>query len=309
MTFEVADENSYSFYWKPFEDLLRDKKTVFFSGDGIYYKINLNTLSGNGSFLLQRYDIHQLLNPCQFLTKRSLAAPTTAVLIGDPIFDADLSGAYRSKADSVTQFGALPGTMAEIKAIENILRSKNWKTTVLLKGNATERNLKKIQSPGILHIATHGFFSTEFVSLNEEAKKDFLFHSGIVLSGANRQTERETSSFRDDGIVTAYEVMNLDLSKTELVVLSACETGLGKIENGEGVYGLQRSFLQAGARNVMISLWKVDDSYTKELMIKFYSYFSRGFSKRESLKLAQLDQMKHVSDPKHWGGFILIGAD
>jgi CHAT domain-containing protein len=231
------------------------------------------------------------------------------VLIGDPLFDADLSGAYRSKADSVTQFGALPGTMAEIKAIENILHTNHWKTSVLLKGNATERNLKKIRSPDILHIATHGFFSAEFVSLNEEAKKDFLFHSGIVLSGANRQTERETTPFRDDGIVTAYEVMNLDLSQTELVVLSACETGLGKIENGEGVYGLQRSFLQAGARNVMISLWKVDDVYTKDLMIKFYAYFSRGFPKHESLKLAQLEQMKHVSDPKHWGGFILIGVD
>jgi len=199
--------------------------------------------------------------------------------------------------------------MAEIKAIDHILRSKNWKTTALLKGNATERNLKKIQSPGILHVATHGFFSAEFVSLNEEAKKDFLFHSGIVLSGANRQIERETIPFRDDGIVAAYEVMNLDLSQTDLVVLSACETGLGKIENGEGVYGLQRSFLQAGARNVMISLWKVDDIYTKELMIRFYTYLSRGFSKRESLKLAELDQMKHVPDPKHWGGFILIGAD
>ncbi len=113
----------------------------------------------------------------------------------------------------------------------------------------------------------------------------------------------------DDGILTAFEVMNLDLSTTHLVVLSACETGLGKIENGEGVYGLQRSFLQAGARNIMISLWKVDDLMTQELMIKFYHHLFQGHSDRAALKLAQLDQLKKYRNPFGWGGFIMIGID
>jgi len=311
LTFEVPDQNSYSYYWKPFENALNGKTKIFLSGDGVYHKLNLNTLrqQDKGPYLLQLYEIHELLNPAQLLEQKRTSHNETAVLIGDPVFDIDLHSTARSEEDRSKKFNALPGTYAEITAIDEILKSRNWKTAMFLKASATERNLKRIHSPGLLHIATHGFFSTEFVSLNEEAKKDFLFHSGLILSGANKHLSEETQPFHDDGIVTAYEVMNLDLANTDLVVLSACETGLGKIENGEGVYGLQRSFLQAGARSVLISLWKVDDDPTKELMIKFYSYLSKGISKTESLKLAQLDQMKRFNNPMQWGGFVLVGAD
>jgi CHAT domain-containing protein len=103
--------------------------------------------------------------------------------------------------------------------------------------------------------------------------------------------------------------MNLDLTHTHLVVLSACETGLGKLENGEGVYGLQRSFLQAGARNILISLWKVDDQFTQELMVKFYQYLFQGKVEREALRLAQIDLMKTNPNPVGWGSFIVVGLD
>jgi CHAT domain-containing protein len=145
------------------------------------------------------------------------------------------------------------------------------------------------------------------VSLNQEAKQEFLFHSGLVLTGANKSLAAGSTSFQNDGIVTAFEVMNLDLSQTQLVVLSACETGLGKIENGEGVFGLQRSFMQAGARNVLISLWKVDDEATRDLMIKFYQYLAKGESLHNSLKKAQADQSRLLKDPSLWGGFVLVG--
>ena len=174
---------------------------------------------------------------------------------------------------------------------------------------ATERNVRETHSPDILHIATHGFFSTNNVKLNTKTKKDFLFYSGLVFAGANKNINEDKGQSADDGILTAFEVMNLDLAATHLVVLSACETGLGKIENGEGVYGLQRSFLQAGARNIMISLWKVDDVMTQELMIKFYHYLFQGYSDRAALKLAQLDQLKKFRNPFGWGGFIMIGID
>jgi CHAT domain-containing protein len=101
--------------------------------------------------------------------------------------------------------------------------------------------------------------------------------------------------------------MNLDLTNTHLVVLSACETGLGKIENGEGVFGLQRSFMQAGARNVLISLWKVDDEATRDLMIAFYRYLALGNTLHDSLKKAQADQAAIHADPSLWGGFVLVG--
>jgi CHAT domain-containing protein len=188
-----------------------------------------------------------------------------------------------------------------------LLKKHSWRSGLFLKGAATEENLKAVRSPGILHLASHGFFSSEVVALNAEAKNEFLFHSGLVLAGANQSLSAGTTSFANDGIVTAFEVMNLDLANTQLVVLSACETGLGKIENGEGVFGLQRSFMQAGARNVLISLWKVDDQATRDLMIKFYEYLTNGNSLHDSLKKAQSDQAKLSLDPALWGGFVLVG--
>lgn len=312
LIYDVPDENSYPHYWKPFEAVIGSKSKIYLSGDGVYHRLNLNTLRQpeTGQFLLQRYDIHYLLNPAQFLEKQKVSfSSRKAVLIGDPVFDMIDIEQAKSRNGELQKFASLPGTNTEIVKINEILKSNAWTTSVFLKRLATEKNLKNVRSPDILHIATHGFFSTDRVKLSAEAKKDFLFYSGLVLSGANRNLDKETQEIYDDGILTAYEVMNLDLSHTHLVVLSACETGLGKIENGEGVYGLQRSFLQAGARNILISLWKVDDQITQELMVRFYQYLFQGKSEREALKLAQLDQLKKSSNPISWGGFIVVGLD
>jgi len=309
--YQVKDENTYPYYWKPFEPFIQGKTTLYFSGDGVYHQININTLQEpvTGQYNLQRYNVHYLLNPAQVIEQRKTAFKgKQAALFGDPLFDLSLGEAKTRNDDR--KFSALPGTHTEIVRIDEILKAKTWTTSVYLKRTATEKNLKAIRSPAILHIATHGFFSADKVPLSAEVKKDFLFHSGLILSGANKNLDTETQPLDDDGILTAYEVMNLDLSGTNLVVLSACETGLGKIENGEGVYGLQRSFLQAGARDILISLWKVDDKVTQELMVKLYEYLFQGKSEQEALKLAQLDLItKNDTHPVLWGGFILMGMD
>jgi CHAT domain-containing protein/Tfp pilus assembly protein PilF len=310
MKFEVDDGLSYKFFWEPIQRTLGGKTRIYLASDGVYHKLNVNTLREpqTGKFLLERYDIIHLLNPIQFLeNKRPFNdSKRNAVLMGDPVFDVD-PGGPRERGVAFNHFTGLPGTQAELRAIDKVLKANSWKTGLFLKGAATEANLKALHSPTILHLASHGFFSSEIVSLNVEAKKEFLFHSGIVLTGANQSLATRSTSFENDGIVTAFEVMNIDLTNTQLVVLSACETGLGKIENGEGVFGLQRSFMQAGARNVLISLWKVDDEMTKDLMIKFYQYLTLGHSLSQSLKQAQLDQSRIVSNPSSWGGFILVG--
>lgn len=310
LKYAVKDELSYHYFWKPIEHLLPGKRKIYFSSDGVYHRINMNTLRDpeSGKYLLEKYDIVFLLNPIQFLEHKTPVNKNirSAVLMGDPVFDADLN-TPRERSVEFNHFSGLPGTQEELKAIDKVLKSHSWKTSLYLKGAATEDNLKSVHSPTLLHIASHGFFSSDVVSLNTEAKKEFLFHSGIVLTGANKSLSSGSTDFQNDGIITAFEVMNLDLANTQLVVLSACETGLGKIENGEGVFGLQRSFMQAGARNVLISLWKVDDDLTKDLMIKFYQYLALGNSLIHSLKQAQLDQSKVVSDPSHWGGFVLVG--
>jgi len=307
LTYDIEDQNSYPSYWKPFEPFIGDKSKIYLSGDGVYHRINLNTLrrDATGEFLLQRFDIHYLLNPGQFIEKpKKYSSSKKAVLFGDPSFDVNIS------AQSVgNTFDQLPGTYREVAKINDILKRNGWATSMYTQKLATERNVRETHSPDILHIATHGFFSTDNVKLNTKTKKDFLFYSGLVFSGANKNINEEKAQSADDGILTAFEVINLDLATTHLVVLSACETGLGKIENGEGVYGLQRSFLQAGARNIMISLWKVDDLMTQELMVKFYHYLFQGHSDRAALKLAQLDQLKKYRNPFGWGGFIMIGID
>jgi CHAT domain-containing protein len=310
LKYNVEDNLSFHFFWAPLENSLVGKTRIFFSADGVYHKINVNTLRDPASrkFLLEKFDIVYLLNPIQFLENKTPVnnMKRDAVLMGDPVFDVDLTSP-RERTVTFNHFIGLPGTQEELMAINKVLMAHSWKTNLLLKGAATESNLKSLRSPSILHVASHGFFSDEVVSLNAEAKKNFLFHSGIVLTGANKSISSGSTSFENDGIVTAFEVMNLDLSGTELVVLSACETGLGKIENGEGVFGLQRSFMQAGASNVLISLWKVDDDATRDLMIRFYEYLAQGNSLNDSLKKAQSDQARILSNPSLWGGFVLVG--
>lgn len=309
MKYNVEDHLSFRFFWEPLEKQLQDKKRIFFSADGVYHRINVNTLrDATGKFLLERFDIVYLLNPIQFLEKKTPPASIkhNAVLMGDPAFDMDVNGP-RERSVQVNHFGRLPGTEDELRAIDEVLKDHGWKTSLYTKGAATEWNLKSLASPAILHLASHGFFSSDVVNLNSTAKKEFLFHSGIVLSGANKSLTNGSTAFENDGIVTAFEVMNLDLTDTHLVVLSACETGLGKIENGEGVFGLQRSFMQAGARNVLISLWKVDDSATRDLMIAFYQYLANGNSMHDSLRRAQTLAATASSDPSLWGAFVLVG--
>jgi CHAT domain-containing protein/Tfp pilus assembly protein PilF len=310
LKYNLADDLSYHFFWEPFQKEIAGKTKIYFSSDGVYHKINLNTLRDDKTrkYLLEQYEIVNLLNPVQVLEKKPASTETrhNAVLMGDPVFDVDPNAA-RERSVNVNHFTSLPGTQQEIVAIDKVLQAHAWRTSVYLEASATEANLKRVHSPSVLHIASHGFFSADVVSLNHEAKKEFLFQSGIVLTGANKSLENGSTAFQNDGVVTAYEVMNLDLSNTQLVVLSACETGLGKIENGEGVFGLQRSFMQAGARNMLISLWKVDDDATRDLMIKFYQYLALGNSLNASLKKAQADQARLLTNPSLWGGFVLVG--
>ena len=136
-----------------------------------------------------------------------------------------------------------------------------------------------------------------------------LIRSGLLLAGANQawSSNREQQSADEDGVITAYEISQMNLTNTELVVLSACETGLGDIKGNEGVYGLQRALKIAGAQNLIISLWKVPDRETAKLMTSFYTYWlQEQLSIREALSKAQKDFRDNGYDPYYWAGFILL---
>ena len=169
-----------------------------------------------------------------------------------------------------------------------------------------------------LHIATHGAFfrdSKKYIGSNifsnENKSQNPLYNSCLLLAGsADFLNNRNIPpGKKEDGLLTAYEVMDMDLKNTEIVVLSACETGLGEIKNGEGVFGLQRAFQVAGADVLIMSLWKVNDTATQELMTTFYSYWMSGMKKSDAFKNAQITIKSKYPSFYFWGAFVMLGKD
>ena len=172
---------------------------------------------------------------------------------------------------------------------------------MLAGAEATESELKRVNAPSILHIATHGFF---LPSLPGASSGNPLLRSGLALAGANRRNGGD-----DDGIFTALEASGLNLWGTRLVTLSACDSGIGEIRSGEGVYGLRRAFVLAGAESLVMSLWAVSDSVTREMMTAFYTGLRHGLGRGEALRQAQLAMLQRNgrSHPFYWASFIQSG--
>ncbi len=205
----------------------------------------------------------------------------------------------------------LPGTKNEVETIQKIAQENNIFCKIYLENDANEENLKKLVSPTILHIATHGFFIEEQKQNRNSEEKKFdnpLLRSGILLAEAELTLNEKPTSNKENGIVLAQEALNLNLQGTELVVLSACETGLGEVKAGEGVFGLQRSFQEAGAKSILMSLWKVDDYATQELMTLFYeNLLQKKQPKRLAFQNAQNALKEKYIYPYYWGAFVMVG--
>ena len=231
----------------------------------------------------------------------------------------------------------LPGTLAEADDIAAQLRQHGIQPTLYTGTDGTEETFRQLADQGtqILHIATHGFYWTEreaeltakrkhlrFLSMykkDENPEDRMLLGSGLLLTGANAALQgHEVSPGHDDGILTAREISRTDLRSVNLVVLSACQTGLGTV-TGDGVFGLQRSFKKAGCQTLLMSLWKVDDRATAMLMEHFYQYLTEGHPKQQALHKAQQDVRNYAPDadqpdnhpfanPFYWAAFILLDA-
>jgi CHAT domain-containing protein len=199
-------------------------------------------------------------------------------------------------------------------------------STLLTRRRASKAALSKVQSPALLHIATHGFFLKDLKLAssdnpdNQSGSNDLqrkvlelekngipienpLLRSGLALAGANEQRPD------DNGILTALEVTGLNLWGTKLVVLSACDTGVGEVKKGDGVHGLRRALVLAGSETQVISLWAVSDRATRELMVSYYRLLKQGIGRGEALRQVQLKMLKKVNrrHPYYWASFIQSG--
>ena len=231
----------------------------------------------------------------------------------------------RSSSNYGKKMDYLPGTKEEVVNIARLLNTSNWKVQTRSDKKAGEYEFKKeleTKVPGVLHIATHGFAfpdelkkETNLVDLNQtstyKVSEDPMVRCGLLLSGANiswmGNPQKIIEQTGDDGILTAAEVANLDLSNTKLVVLSACETGLGKIEGSEGTFGLKRGFKLAGVEQIIVSLWSVPDKETMELMTLFYSDLMKTLNPVISFSNAQKEMRNlYPTDPEKWAGFVLV---
>ena len=231
----------------------------------------------------------------------------------------------RSSSNYGKKMDPLPGTKEEVVNIAGLLNTSNWKVQTKSDKKAGEYEFKKdleTKAPSVLHIATHGFAfpdeakkESKLMDMNQtstyKVSEDPMVRCGLMLGGSNiswsGNPQKMIEQTGDDGILTAAEVANLDLSNTKLVVLSACETGLGKIEGSEGTFGLKRGFKLAGVEQIIVSLWSVPDKETMELMTLFYSDLTKTLNPVISFSNAQKEmRTKYPTDPEKWAGFVLV---
>ena len=288
---------------------------------------------------MDRYKLQQYTSTRQISLRKKTGAttkPANIALFGDALFTMDsvelvrqrkagpavagvAQGAIaKTRGSSVGVWVSLPGTAEEIKRINELFEQNKISTRSFLQGAASEDNLKMVaaNAPQVMHIATHGFFLPDPEKKKQKNNSlqgnvyslagDPLLRSGIVLAGGNYAWSGKTPvEGVEDGIVTAYEISQLNLANTEVVVLSACETALGDVKGSEGVFGLQRGFKMAGVKKMIVSLWQVPDKETAELMTLFYSYWLKGKPVGESFYQAQADMRKKYP-AYYWAAFVLV---
>ncbi|MES2567043.1 MAG: CHAT domain-containing tetratricopeptide repeat protein [Bacteroidota bacterium] len=321
---------SYNRFWKSFTAHLTGITNIYLSTDGIYNQVNLYTLKDpvTKKYVLDQFNISIVPNLNYIFNEIKSNPSNNAELYGFPDYEYDFSKKVSvpvvTEALAVNRYGAaklipLPGTKTEVENISAYLSEVKWNVNVFQKEKASEEQLKKTFSPKVLHIATHGFFLSD-VDNDDKSMMGFestklkmnpLLRSGIMLAGASAVAkDTSNSSVEQDGIFTAYEASLLNLSNTDLVVLSACETGLGVDLKNQGVYGLQRAFYIAGAKNLIMSLWQVDDDATMILMSEFYKEWGLNPTQpniTSAFKKAQREVRKKYPHPYYWGAFTLLG--
>ncbi|SDH01000.1 CHAT domain-containing protein [Winogradskyella thalassocola] len=328
----------YELIWSPIEASLKGIETVYFSPSGLLNQIPFAALDTEGKpILASQYQMVQLSSTYKITEINTGPKSNTTLFIGGITYDFIPSKTKAESKDTISQLSILKsvsdtrslgaqwnylaGTLEEVNSIASLFSKKDKDYSSFTGANASETRFKNLSgnAPNIIHIATHGFFfenpKTRTQSALNTAQKnsytinaDPLLRSGLLFSGSNYAWQNGSNPhIEDDGILTALEISNLDLSNTDLVVLSACETGLGDIDGSEGVYGLQRAFKMAGVDIIVMSLWEVPDAETSEFMTTFYTNWLSGQKIRTAFRNTQLTMAKTYKDhPEKWAAFVLF---
>jgi CHAT domain-containing protein len=323
---------------KPLLSRSEGTRDIIISPDGMLNLIPFGVLAdSDSSYMIEHFNVSYVSSGrdiVRFSQNSSLEGE--AVLVADPDFDANPSDASLAQASvsgawaNSDQFETLPvmreappclqGVLTRLRysrkeaaLIADILHSQSTLRVQQYQGSEASETVVKdlVIPPAILHLATHGYFCD---TAGAAVDPEILVRCGLTLAGANLALEQKAArGGLDDGILTGLEITGLNLVGTRLAALSACETGVGELLSAEGVMGLRRAFQHAGAESILMSLWKVPDSETADLMVEFYRRWLGGEPKRDALRGASLEMLRRCRQerghgyPLFWGGFILVG--
>jgi CHAT domain-containing protein len=338
-----AAQSLYTLAFRPLVPHLGEAQRLFLTPDGQLNLVPFAALHDGKRFLVDAFHITYLTSGKDLLPRsKGLPSTSAVVVMADPTFSsppavpspqAQPPPELAARSASLERFfsnlrseemdipwAALPGTRKEAEAIHRLFPQAQ----LLLGPEATKQALLKLSSPTLLHIATHGFFLEDdpsssgsrgvahfgAVSAGPPAHPaDPLLRSGLVLAGVPPSAAQPGLHHAEGSLVTALELAGLNLWGTQLVVLSACDTGRGDVKLGDGVYGLRRAFLVAGAETLVTSLWKVNDETTSQLMEAYYRALLSGQGRTEALRQAMQTLRQKQSHPHFWAPFVAIGLD
>ena len=332
----------FNLIWSKIIPYIKVKDIVYFAPDGELYSLNIELLSNTKGLDITHYcgSVVRLSSTRELAMRGGKSVHSTAALYGgiqynmtgdeflaksEQYASSNLLASRGIENDTLDRGSVkyLPGTQKEVEQINKMLKDNKLAVQLFSTTNANEESFKALSGKrqNILHIATHGFYWSDSIAKRADyfSKREHPAHytptidplnrCGLLFAGANTALSGHSADLPEgvqDGILTAKEISLLDLRDADLVVLSACETGKGEI-TGDGVFGLQRAFKQAGAQTIVMSLWPVNDAATQLLMTEFYRYWITNHqSKRDAFRNAQNTVRSQYEEPVYWAGFVML---
>ena len=310
-----ADEGLTAKIWKPIADCLTEVETLYYSPSGIFDRIAIGSLSIEyGHYVCDDISMRLMSSTANLATigytdsKKSGKIQYASVWGGidyGTAADDGIVSEFRTAITRGENITPLRFSLEEVSNIEQMLSGNGYTVNLYSGMDATEGSFRNRSSKGdyILPLSTHGFFQEDHANMS---LTNPMYNSGLFMAGADSSWVNNLPHSPNDGILRSDEIQYMDFSGCHLAVLSACETGLGFNENSEGVYGLQRAFKLAGVDKILMSLWKVSDYHTSELMKLFYLNIATGMPIEKALKDAQNTIRAEYTSPLYWGGFVLL---